>query len=229
MAVAFDAFSNIKQDVQNLNISGTFTPTGTPRGIIVFPTGAIATTQVGPTGCTYGGVAMSLVVSNVLTSSEGGWLRFFFLGSGIPTGTQTVASSGISGNSADDWNMYCISVTATTDTEVVDSDNTINSASQANPSVTLSLASRTCFAALAFASGQGAVSGTSPLANWTSRGETDIGAGVLGCYTFNTIGSSDVTAGWTQTADDAVAIAVAISEVQAAGARRSTLAFLGAG
>ena len=61
-----------------------------------------------------------------------------------------------------------------------------------------------------------AVAGTTPLASWTSRVEIDWGPQVGLMYTYDTIGTSDVTAGWTQAADDATMVALAVSEVLAA-------------
>src|SRR5690606_11093100 len=44
--------------------------------------------------------------------------------------------------------------------------------------------------------------------------ETDVGSTVAGVYSYNTIGTSNVTAGWSQTAEDALMLAVAVAEVE---------------
>jgi hypothetical protein len=148
------------------------------------------------------------------TGSNGlGALWVFFLGSSIPTGAQTVAVTA----SAQTKAATAITLTGAADTELVDCDNTIDSASQADPTVTLSAGGRDVFAALTFISGHSSPGSTSPFANWTARQEHDYGSDVGGVYSYNTIGTSDVSAGYTATAEVAVMIAVAVSEVAAAG------------
>jgi hypothetical protein len=135
----------------------------------------------------------------------------FFLGSNIPTGAQTVTAT-TSGTA--DRQAGCVTLTAENNCEVIDSDGTINSDSQANPSVTLGLLGRSCFCAIGFASGQDAVTGITPFANWTARSEAaTTGNTTFGMYTYDIIGTANVSAGWPHTADDAVAIAIAVSEI----------------
>ena len=208
MAVAFDAFSNGTAGTGD--ISWTHTPVGTPRGVIVMVLGVSGTDGV--SGVTYGGVAMTEVTGspNLKTSLELAGVYVYFLGSSIPTGAQTVAMTSANVHLK---SISAITLTGAADTEVVDSDATINSDSVQDPSVTLSLGGRDCFCAIGGVSGQDAVTGITPLTDWTSRLEQDGGAVTVLHYTYNTIGTTDVTAGWTQTADDATAIAVAVSEV----------------
>ena len=211
--VAFDAFSIASSTT---NISYTHTPVGTPRGVLVMCIGTAADTDEF-TSATYGGTSMSEVSGspNVLTGTghEGGDITVFFLGSSVPTGAQTVAVT-VSGTGVK--TCAAVSLTASTDTEVVDSDGTINSVVLDNPSVTLSLGSRVSFAVVAVFSGLNNLTNITPLTGWTGRFEEDFGSDVAGWYTYNTIGSTDVTAGWTQAGNDALMIAVAVSEVQAA-------------
>jgi hypothetical protein len=216
MAVAFDAFSSASDAGGASNLAWTHTPVGTPRGVLVW----IVMTGYTPSGtnavsCNYGGVDMGAPIAEAIkTTGEVGSVVFYFLGSGIPTGAQTVTfdklASAVTFGGA-------ISLTGAANTEVVDSDATINSDSATNPSVTLSLAGRTSFAGIGFFSGQGADTGITPLSSWTSRAEHDYGAAVAAVYSYDTIGAADVTAGWTQAADDAIAVAVAVSEVAAGG------------
>lgn len=218
MTVAFDAVSLSPQDTGNL--SWTHTPVGTPRGVIVevvFHSAVVA--QV--SGVTYGGVNMAEVAGspNIHDSGEDGGVHTFFLGASIPTGPQTVLVT-VSGAAVK--NAVAYTVTAAADTEVVDTDVSINSATAVNPSAVLALGGRTCFASIAFFSGQDATTSITPLSGWTNRQEVDFGLLTAGWYTYDTIGSADVTAGWTQASDQAAAIALAISEVQAGvvGSRR---------
>jgi hypothetical protein len=215
MTVAYDAFSSANDAGGASNLAWTHTPVGTPRGVLVW----IVMTAYTPSGtnavsCTYGGVDMGSPVEVIKTTGEVGSVCFYFLGSSIPTGAQTVTFDKLASCTAFGG---CISLTGAANTEIVDSDNTINSDAAVNPSVTLSLSGRTCFAGIGFFSGQGADTGVTPLSSWTSRAEHDFTPSVAGVYSYDTIGSSDVTAGWTQTSDDAFAVAVAVSEVAAGG------------
>lgn len=208
MAIAFDAVSHSTAAVAN-NFSFTHTPVGTPRGVMVFiAQNANGTDDV--TGVTYGGVTMARVGVSLHSTGETGAVYIYFLGASIPTGAQTVSVTA--GSSLKDG--HCVSVTGATNLYVVDSDFTIASDSQANPSVTLSLLGRSSFCAIVGHSGQNAVSGITPLTNWTSRDEYDWGQQTSLVYTYDTVGTADVTAGWTQSADDATLGAIAIRETQ---------------
>ena len=205
MAVAFDAVSNVAAGTGNL--SWTHTPVGTPRGVKVDIVENGGTNGV--TAVTYGGVSMELAAVNAKTSGEAGTVITYFLGKNIPTGAQTVS---VTVNDAVSKRAVATTVTAATDTCWISADISIRSDSIVNPSSTLNLLGKACFVSLAGHSGQGAVTGTTPTAGWTSRLEHDFGAQVACWYTYNTIASADVACGWTQTADDAVMVAVAITE-----------------
>lgn len=223
MAVAFDAFFN-QIDPDTVALSWTHTPVGTPAAVIVFVSQAVgATDEV--TGVTYGALSLTeMSGSPVLhTTGEPGAVYAYFAGSSIPTGAQTVTVS-VNGT-ASSKSGCSITLTASSDCEIVDVDATVNSDSQADPSVTLSLAGRTCFCALGFYSGANAVGGSTPFTDWTDGFTEDFGSFTGGFYTYNTIGTTDVTAGWTQVADDAAMIAVAVSEVQVGRASKNTRAF----
>jgi hypothetical protein len=216
MAIAKDAVSRVGNGTSGSgggDASWTHTPVGTPRGVLVWVLYSNTLSHADfVTGVTYGGVSMTEVAGspNVKTVTESMSAHCFFLGSSIPTGAQTVA---VDVTDTNNYAAFALTVTAAADTEVVDSDGTINSDSIADPSVTLSLGGRSCFAAIGFSSGQNAVTGITPLTGWTGDLEDDLGGQTMGLYTYNTVGTTDVTAGWTQTAEDAVAMAVAIAEV----------------
>lgn len=208
MAIAFDAASNVAAGTGNL--SWTHTPVGTPRGVLVYVvqnTGA--SSQV--SSVTYGGVSLSQVSGspNVHGTGEPGVVSAWFLGSGVPTGARTVAVT-VSGTASK--RAVCFTVTAADDTSVQATNVSINSDSVANPSSTLLLGGVPCWVSEGFHSGQNAVSGITELSGWTAYLEHDFGNQTAGWYRYNTVGSSDVTVGWTQTADDAVCIAVALRE-----------------
>jgi hypothetical protein len=217
MAVAYDAFSSASDAGGAANLAWTHTPVGTPAAALVW----IVMTGYTPSGtnatsCNYGGVDMGAPAGEVIkTTGEVGSVVFYLLGTGVPTGAQTVTFDKVA--SATTFGG-CITLTGAADVELVDSDTTINSDSSANPSITLSLSGRTSFAAIGFFSGQGADTGITPLSGWTSRAEHDFTPSTAGIYSYDTVGTSDVTAGWTQTADDAFAVAVAVSEEATTGA-----------
>lgn len=161
-------------------------------------------------GVTCDGVAMTEVPGSpqLITSGEPMALYSYFLGASIPAGTLTfvVTVTGATnkvGNS--------IAVTAAGNTVLVDSDTTVK-AITANPSVTLSLAGKSCLALLSFISGQNAVTGTTPLTGWTDLGEADLGAGVVGNYRYDTVSTANVTAGFTQASEEVCMAAIAIGE-----------------
>lgn len=205
MAVAFDAFSS------NLGGDFTHTPVGTPKAVIVFVLSALnGSGSQDSISITYGGVAMTPVALSPVSKDTGEIMTVgcWFLGSGIPTGAQTVAH----GN---DLEAMCITLTATSDTMVQDT-KVISSDSQANPSGTLSLGGATSFCVMGLISGHSSAASITPLTNWNSRYERGIGAGSgesCGCYTYDIIGTSDVTFGWTQTAEDALSLGVAVTEL----------------
>lgn len=219
MTVAFDAFtSNV---VGSTNPSFTHTPVGTPRGVVVFVLWISANDEI--TGITYGGTAMSEVSGspNLKAAAETMSMAAYFLGTSIPAGAQTVATagSGVSGKLA-----YCYTVTAAADTAVSDSDGSINSDAVGNPSAILSLGGLAAFVCEALLSGQDVITGITPFAGWTSRHEIDGGAYSAGSYSYDTVGTADVTMGWTQATDDATCIGVAVREVAGGGGFRSRIA-----
>ena len=115
MAVAYDAYS--AQSTTATTMSWTHTPSGTPRGVLVFITWNSSGGSIG--GVTYGGVAMT-ALSPAVTHTESGSTHkaiAFFLGTGIPTGSQTVlVNSTYSGTKV----AVAITVTASQDTEIAD-------------------------------------------------------------------------------------------------------------
>mgnify|MGYP001617372394 FL=1 len=177
-------------------------------------------------GVTYGSLALTEVAGspNIHATGEPSVVYTFTSLSGdtIPTGAQTVAVDVDATGSLKIGVSFTL--TAAAAVEIVDVDATIDSDSQDNPSVTLSLSGRTSFCCIAFHSGQNILSAITPLTGWTARTEYDFGTKTAGFYTYNTIAGTDVTAGWTQAAEDACAIALAMSEVVASGGEVLTAA-----
>lgn len=227
MAIAFDAAS-VDGGVGTGDRSWTHTPVGTPKGVLVLV--AVSTQADEITTCTYGGVdvpqvALSPVLHNESLGENGG-VHAFYLGTGIPTGAQTVLVS--TSGTSQSKRAGCITYTASSDTEVVDTSSTQGPAT-ANPSVTLSLASRSCACALVWYSGQGAVTGVTPLTNWTTRHEQDWGADTGGWYTYDIVGTTDVTAGYTAGSDNYALLGIAASEAVSLTSTTQFLTMMGCG
>lgn len=190
--------------------SFTHTPVGTPAGVLVGIVMANAADVV--TGVTYGGVAMTEVANSPLVASgaEGGTCYGYILGSSVPTGAQTVAVSVTTGTPR----TIVQTVTAAANTEII-TTNTINETGVTGDRTgTLSLGGRTGVVLEVVWSSTGAVTGANPLTGWTAAVETDEGAETNYRYTYDTVGSSDVTFGATHTTTDDIAVlAMAIGEV----------------
>ena len=209
MTIANVTKTHADYDVENPSF--THTPVGgDPRGVLVVLAQDIDDRV--PSAVTYGGISMAEVTGspNRKSTGEAGLVSAWFLGTGIPTGAQTVTITA----AIRERLIACYSVTANGDMVVEDTDVTINSDSVANPTATLSLGGRVCFCAQAVYSGTTVTAVT----GWTADQTIWQGAGHHSVQSFDTIGSTDVTAGWTQGADDAVGIGVAIREAAAAAA-----------
>jgi len=206
VAIAFDAFASVAAGTGTL--SWTHTPSGTPRGVMVFIVYAAGTNQVD--SCDYGGEPMYRKPAAVFkTATEALSCVAYFRGASLPTGAQTVTVT-VSG--ADSKIAGSITVTAAADVESADTGR-ISSDLIIDPSVILNLKGRSSFCCIGFGSGIGAVANITPFTNWTSRLEHDFGNQTAGIYTYNTIGTADVNAGWTQGSDDAVMCAIALTEI----------------
>lgn len=208
--VAFDAWSNSAAEFTT-TATWTHSPVGTPRGVICTVVQNDSTDEI--TGIDYGSLALTELTGSPAckTTGETDCVYGYFAGASIPTGNQTVSVNSAAGSLPK--RAGCVTLTAAADTELIVVDATISSDAIVDPSVTLSLSGKTSFAMIAFYSGLGAITSITPLASWTDRLEHSFGSNSAGFYTFNTIGSSDVTCGWTQSSDDARAICVAVSEV----------------
>ena len=210
MTITLDASSTPAG--QTGNISFSHTAAGTVRGIVCTVAQSIGFTDE-VTGITWGGVPMTRVGALFKSSGETGAVYAYLLGVNVATGLQNVVIS-VDGTGS---NKRCAlwSLNAAANASIVFANSaTINSDSVANPSVLLPLGGVTCWVNIVFISGQDDPTGITPLAGWTGTGEDTLGAlGVSGGhYRYNTISNVDVTAGWTQTAEDAAAIAFGVNE-----------------
>lgn len=113
MAVAFDAstesHTGTTGSTSEASFSWTHTPVGTPAGVLVFT--FVNANADNATSVTYGGVGMTAVSGGraVDTAGEPGDCKAWFLGSGIPTGNQTVQVNRTNNASV----MYAVAITVT--------------------------------------------------------------------------------------------------------------------
>lgn len=110
MAIAYDAVSSLgSSSTSGSSFNWNHAPSGTPKGVVVFTfTNANADDA---TAVTYGGVSMTTEAGwrAADTAGEPGDCKVWFLGSGVPTGTQNiVVTRNTSGNA-----MTGIAVTVT--------------------------------------------------------------------------------------------------------------------
>lgn len=220
MTVAFDAITSA-QVSSGGSWQFTHTPVGAPGGVLLVITSDTITDDIA--SVTYGGVAMSEVaLSPATVSGEPLAVHAFFLGGGaVPAGQQTVAitSNGLTSNV-----FYCELLSFTTSRNATIIDTSSASGVGADPHVTLSLASKEAYCVLGWGNGHFDVRNLSPDSGWTSRRETDAGARGHGLYTYNTIGTTDVSCGMTAASDDYVLLAIAVGEVDPPAANTGTLA-----
>lgn len=186
------------------------TPQGEPKGIVLTAIHGASSTDHITGAVTYGGVALSRVVTAADTVGEPGRADIWFLGSGIPTGTQTV-SIDLASATTDDFQFCCFVLYANGDMEAIDSDKVEGDA--ANPSVTLQYASRTAMAFGALYGGGAAPSSFTPNADCVTLFEEDLGAFYAEVISQATPGSSDFAIGGTSALDDVAFAAAAFGVV----------------
>lgn len=205
-AVTYDATSTLASGTGSR--SWTHTPAGTARGVIVYVVqGGAQPDQTD--GVTYGGQALTLVgVFNDTT--EAGSVSAWFLGSGLPSGAQSIS---VSRTSTATYIAAAFTVSAGQDTMVLDWDGNINASTSSMPISVDIPADSTAFVSGAVYSGENALSSVIDNASMTDATTVDFGnfVGVISRY--NTIVAANQTftgLGWTQSADDAAWIGVAI-------------------
>lgn len=212
MTAAYDAQSS--QDGFGAGGSFTHTPVGTPRGIVVLIASSDISTDI-ITGVTYGGVALTRVATNGFvadTAGEVGAVYAYFLGSGIPTGAQTVVVTTADINAKSAW---CLSVTAANDTQIAGSGKASGDA--ANPTVTINtIAGFAGFVAGVLFSGQNApasITAGSGYTILTLKSDFGLTSGVAERADAKT--GASIVVNFTATSEDVAIIGVAVEEVAA--------------
>jgi hypothetical protein len=211
MAVDWDAThtESIRTDTSD-PYAFNYTPSGTPRAIILGAAHGVASTDH-IVGVTYGGVAMSRVVTATDTSTEPGRAYIYFLGRNIPTGLQSV-SVDLASATGDDIHFVVASMTANSDTQVIDSDSISENA--ANPTVTLQKGGLTGGSWCIMYGGGAAPGGTLATGNTLDHTHDLTAFYSQACYE-TTIDNADHTIGWsTLGTDDLAFVACCIAETE---------------
>ena len=213
-AVQYDNYAELGSTTTG-DFNFDITPVGTARGVLVYVITNVEGDEI--TSVTADGTSMTEVTDSptLNTAGEDGGAHCFFLGSSIPAGTLTIAVT-TSGSTTTKY-AGAVTLTASQDTSVVDTNNLISN-NTATTSVTLSLGSVSSFCMIGFWTGLNAPGNYAPLTGWTSRNETDFGNQCGGIYTYDTVDTADVTAGYSNSGGDDVALhAIAVRENAAAG------------
>ena len=188
----------------------TFSHAGAASGVkgvvLALVHGTSSTDHV--SAASYGGVAMARIQRNVDTANEPGAAELWFLGAGVPQGTQTVSYTP--GATTDDFHAVVITLLGAGNLEVVDNDGI--SENVANPSVTLQYGGKTCMAFAALYGGGADPTAFTPNANCTTVHDHDIAAFYSEVIRQTTAGSADFAIGGTSSTDDVAFAAIAVSE-----------------
>jgi hypothetical protein len=213
VSIAFDAYTNFAGTGNPVAGSHAGASSGVKSALVLIQ-GLSSTDEV--TSITYGGVAMGEVNGSPVLHLTGelGSAHGFFLGSSVPQGTQTVS---VTRTGTSSLKVHVFTATGSADTVVSDTD-TLNSDSLANPALSLVTPSGvSTFVAATLFSGQDDPLNVTPDAAYTQVNEFDYGTKVGNTVRRTAIATGGlVTCQWTAAAEDAVAIGVAIQEVQPA-------------
>lgn len=139
MAIAHDALSeNSATDSASFtaDASWTHTPVGTPKGVCVIITQPTSSADE-VSGITYGGIALARSITQARTVTEQSRVYIYFLGSGIPTGAQTVAVTLTTQTAAAKHGMAFTMTAAAGQNTAVDASNGADLGIVANPSITV--------------------------------------------------------------------------------------------
>lgn len=184
----------------------SYTPTSTPRGICVCAIHSDSSTDH-ISSITYGGVAMARAVTAADTTTEPGRADIWWLGRGVPTGTQTV-SVDLTSATTDDIQFVVFGFTGAKNIDLVDTDKVEENVN--GPSVTMQTGGRHCVTISAFYFGGSAA--PTPNANMTNLHTNDFTAQFGSVDMQTTPGTSDFVCSYTANDDTALAVAT-FSEV----------------
>jgi hypothetical protein len=220
MAIAFDATSE-SNVVNTGDMSWTHTPVGTPKGVFVFVQADGGGDD--PNGATYGGVAMTKIARAVDAAGETGDCTGFFLGSGIPTGAQTVTV-----DFPNTPNAHAVAITVTAgagkNTQLAGTGSGTVGGDTTNPSVTITGIAGASYGAAGLFSGLNAEANVTAGSGMTIRNSHDFGSdiSVVASRTSENA-SGNLTMAFASASDDVAMVAIAIEEVAGATNYTKTL------
>lgn len=231
MTVSHDAYSEMAAEARGpgnpQTHSWTHTPSGTPKGVLLWVTagtGQVTVTDNAITGATYGGVAMTKVAEVHLSgASEPGSAWLFELLSGIPTGAQTVAFTAqafpTSSSAIYPW-LYgqCVTMASGGGALARADSDTISGNSVTNPSVTMDAGSETGLSYLGGYSGKSNEADLAAAASCTDTGGYDFTAAATTARVVRqtTPATGTFAIGWTGAADETAMAAATYYEVSTA-------------
>lgn len=208
MAVSFGGLVNyLRTSTENPSTWTHNVGVTNPKGVVVaLVNNGVQTDYV--TSVLYGTENLVRIQRNTDTLNERGASDLWFLGSGLPTGNQTVTVNFSSGISYD-YVMSSITFYAGADTEVV--DNGGYDQNRANPAVVLS-PGVTALGIMALFSGKYALSQVPLLSGMTAGHGHDFGSQVAVTARQTTPSASNFTMGVTATSDDVAISALSVAE-----------------
>jgi hypothetical protein len=226
--VTFDAQNSAtRTDTSDPYVALSYTPVGTPRAIIVVviddgtEASQVAGVYYGGSGsgstCT-GGVLMASIIRGADGTTEQGNAEIFFLGSSIPTGTQTVCVDLTSGT-GDDMLVGVIGYTAAGDTRIIDADALNNN--QADPSVTEAYGGLSAISVMGFFSGLTSPSASACSGNGvcSNVGNVDFGQQAGSIDKGPAAGTTDQVMGYTAATDDLGFAVISFTDAACASGR----------
>lgn len=222
MAIAYDAFSKKNSIYAVSSSTWSHTQVGTPGAVVIGvvgckdPSGAYATSVA--TAIIYAGVTLTTHITLVnATLSEGGFVQVAVLATSVPS--TTTATCRIMFDAAYTsliMDAYAVTYTAPAGATLV--TYVATSVSATGITATLTPSGNTVAVMLVALTGNGAPAQVAPLGGWTQRAEDDEGNFNALCHTYDTVASSDVTVGYTDSARNSeYFIAVALAELASAG------------
>lgn len=220
-AVAFDAVteSHTGTTGASATYSWSHTPVGTPKAVVVF-TIDLTGGNYPYGGVTYGGVALSEVTSGTASDGsgtpEGGTMKAWFLGSGIPTGTQTVqvTESGSMNNN----HAYVYTFTAGGDTSYAGVYTESNNQTLTEENIDDGSPGTSSIRVMAVKSGASSVLSAGSNSTYNGTGMSIDGGSTISMTVYETVpGQGSRPVGVTYgTSDDVAAVYLAVIETNSA-------------
>lgn len=212
-AISHDAATTSTTFTTSSPMSFDHTPTGIPRGVIVFIAQAGASNDQ-MVRVTYGGVPLNRIWSASDTAGEPGRVYGFFLGNAVPPGTQTVSVLH-SGGSATKI-ATAITLTGSRDIEMAQLPDRLEQ-DRANPQLELDSGTRYALRYCVIYSGQNSVGNLTALSGMTALSDNDLGSSVTRIDRETSTSTGSTVIGYVATSDDVAMMAVAFTEITVGG------------